>query len=520
MGTKTKSYRAIQKFNRSVNHNFEVSLVMSFYHRLEEFKRVLPRNAPYLQRNGIEVVIAMDEPTEQEGLIELIKTYPLINWKVIVNEQKHTPRNHAPVLNVGIRHATKKYILLCDPETEFYTDVILQLRELLENYPGHYATGTMAFVEYTSHVTPDKLHQFDWMQYGSLMVEKTAMEEIGAIDEQFKVWGGEDDNIRRRLHMAGIKQLKVPGVKSLHREEKLMMKERFAKTNSFSAKELKTFFYPKHTKVNGNGWGREFNKVAYDWQNNLYAEELCRKYLEGFMEHEIKDSGVFHKKYKKLLLCQAYNETEFMPGFLEDMAKYFDGIILLDDESTDDTWELAQHDKILLKAKKKRDGFNDLKNRNILLNLASFFKAEWFCFMDIDERFDERFVDFETFEDDPEVDVVAFRAVYLWNDENTYNEGTPYSKKGILKIFRMFRPIGHTCISTYKNKLHFIVCPYISNTLIAKILFKDYGSMKESHRIKKYKMYKHEDKNMDLATYEYLLDNKSTLYELDKIELK
>lgn len=519
MNIKKKSYRAIQQFNQSVAHNFELSVVMSFYRKLGAFKKALPKNAPYLQRNGIEVLIVMDEPTELEGLIELIKTYPFINWKVIVNTQPHEPRNHAPVLNVGIRHATKKYILISDPEVEFHTDVIFQLRELLENYPGHYATGTVAFVENDSQVTSRNLHQFDWMHYGSLMVEKTAMEQIGAFDEQFKVWGGEDDNIRRRLDMAGIKQLKVPQAKSLHREEKLMLKERFAKTNSFSAKELKTFYYPDRAKVNGKDWGREFNKVVYDWQNNIYAEELCRKYLEGFMEHKIKDSAVFHKKHKKLLLCQAYNETEFMPGFLKDMAKYFDGIILLDDESTDDTWKLAQHDKLMLKVKKKRDGFNDLENRNILLNLASFFKAEWLCFMDIDERFDERFVDFGAFEDDPKVDVVTFNAVYLWGNQHTYKGGVPYSDKGILKVYRMFRPIGRTSISTHKKKLHFAAFPYYKNILNSKILFKDHGSLKESNRVKKHQMYMEEDKNQDLPGYEYLLDDTSDLYELDKIKL-
>ena len=519
METAKRSYREVQRFNKSVIHNFEVSVVMSFYHKLEAFKKVLPLNAPYLQRNGIEVVIAMDEPTEQEGLIELIKLYPFINWKVIVNEKRHAPRNHAPVLNVGIRHATKKYILVSDPEVEFHTDVILQLRELLENYPGHYATGTVAFVEDKTGITAKNRHQLNWMNYGSIMVEKEALEAIGGYDEQFKVWGGEDDNIRRRLDMAGVKQLKAPQAKSLHREEKLHLTDHFAKTNNFNIREWQTFFYPKTAKVNSKNWGQEYNKLVYDWQNNTYAEELCRNYLKDFLQYEIKDNSVFQTKYKKLILCQAYNESEFMPGFLEDMAKYFDGIILLDDESTDNTWELANHDKILLKAKKKRECFNDLQNRNILLNLALFFKAEWFCFMDIDERFDKRYADFRAFEDDKSVDVVAFRGIYLWGDENTYKGGVPYSNKGILKIYRMFRPIGHSRITTHKRKLHFAACPYFKNVLFSKILFKDYGSLTKSKRIKKRQMYLQEDKHKDLTGYDYLLEDRTGLYDLNKIEL-
>ena len=519
MRTKKKSVWETHKFNQSVIHNFEVSVVMSFYHKLEAFKKVLPKNAPYFQRNGIEVIIVMDEPTEQEGLIELIKEYPFINWKIIVNEKVHEPRNHASVLNVGIRHATKKYILISDPEMEFYTDVIFQLRNMLKYQPEHYATGTVAFIEEANIVSAETINMQSFTNYGSIMVEKRILEEIGAYDEQFKVWGGEDDNIRRRLDMAGIKQLQLPEAKSLHREKKLKLKESLSKSNDFDANEWERFFYPKTERVNENGWGQEFNKILYDWQDNQYAKELCQKYLDGFVEYEIKDRSVFRKRYKKLILCQAYNETEFIEGFLKDMAKYFDGIIMLDDGSSDHTWELARHEKLLLKVKKKRECFNDLENRNILLKLASFFKTDWFCFMDIDERFDERHVDFSAFENDMDVSVVSFNAVYLWDNEHTYKGGVPYTNQGILKVYRMFRPIGHGQILTCKNKLHFAACPYFDKELYANILFKDYGILKEKNRLKKYQMYIEEDKKQDLVSYDYLLDNSSELYSLKNIKL-
>ena len=516
METTKKSYREIQRFNQSVIHNFEVSVVIPFYHELEAFKKVLPKNAPYLQRNGIEVIIVVDEPTEQKGLIELIKQYPFINWKVIVNKEKHATRSHASVLNVGIRHATKKYILVSDPEMEFHTDVILQLRELLENYPGYYATGTVAFVEDGTKVNADNRNLLNWMNYGSIMVKKKELEAIGGYDEHFKVWGGEDDNIRRRLDMSGIKHLKVPQTKSLHREEKLLLNERFAKTNNFGTKEWQAFFYPKTAKVNNENWGKDFNTIVYDWQNNQYAEELCKNYLKDFLQYEIKDSSVFKTKYKKVILCQAYNENEFMPGFLEDMANYFDGIILLDDDSTDNTWELAEHGKILLKARKKRDCFNDLENRNILLNLASFFKAEWFCFMDIDERFDDRFADFSAFENNENIQIVAFRYVDLWNDEEYYKANPVGLVNGILRRMRMFRNIGKVQINTQQHKLHFAPIPHRLNIHESIILFKHYGNIKDTHRKKKYEFYKREDTHTDLKSYEDLLEE-GILREVKKI---
>ncbi len=199
------------------------------------------------------------------------------------------------------------------------------------------------------------------------------------------------------------------------------------------------------------------------------------------------------------------------------MAKYFDAIILLDDESTDKTWQLAEHEKIILKVSKKRKGFDDITNRNILLDLASFFQTEWLCFMDIDERFDNDFNNFSQFEDREDVHVVAFKAVYLWNNENTYKGDVPYSQEGLLNVYRMFRPIGYSQIIT-NNKLHFVACPYQTNVITSNILFKDYGSIQKDKRKKKYEMYLKEDEQKDLkGSYDYLLNN-DKLYDLDKLK--
>lgn len=497
--------------------NFDLSVIMSFYKRYEEFARVLPKNAPYLQRNGIEVIIAMDEPAEKEKLLQLLKKYPLINWKLIVNEQKHKPRNHAPVLNVALKHATKKYVMQIDPEVEYYTDIILQMRTAISYYHKHYILAYMAYIPYEMDVNQKNINSLNFMPWGNIMVERRCLEEINAYDETFLKWGGEDDNLRARLDMLGVKKLLLPKALTIHREKNYNPKERTDKVEKHTAEDWKKMKYPTETKVNLNGWGTEFNDLIYDWQNNKYNKELCLKYLNQFKRYDLKNKTIFTQKYKKLLLCQAYNEEKFMTGFLDDMAKYFDGIILLDDESTDNTWKLANHEKILLKVTKNREGFNDIQNRNILLDLASFFRTEWLCFMDLDERFDKRFVNFSKFENNPNIHVVSFRAVYLWNNEQTYKGDVPYSNKGILTVCRMFRPIGHTQIITNK-KLHFMACPYHNNTLNSTILFKDYGSMHKERRKRKYKMYIKEDIQQDLEDgYSYLLNN-DNLYNVNDIK--
>jgi len=513
--------RQVQQFHESVIHNFGLSVVMPFYKRLAQFTKVIKVNAKYFQRNGIEVIIVMDEPTEKDGVIELIKQYPFINWKVIVNENIHPSRNPSPVINVGIRHATKKYVLVSDPEKEFFTDIILQMRELLEDYPKHYTVGTLAFIEENEVVNNENINRLNYMDYGGLIVERKYLLEVNGYDETFLTWGGEDDDILRRLDLIGVKKLVVEEAKSLHRETKEELAKRPVKGLYFSGKQLKKFFYAEKAIVNDDNWGTDFNKIIYDWENNIYSEELCRKYLDGFVEYEIKDAEIFRNKYQKLILCQAWNESEFMSGFLEDMAKYFDGIILLDDGSTDNTWKLANHEKLLLKVKKVRTEFNDLQNRNILLDIASFLKSDWFCFMDIDERFDERYVGFNHFVNKQNIKTVLFQRVQLWNSKNHYYKKLPFSINGISKVYRMFRIEGRMQINSFKRKLHFAQSPYYSNQMVEKILVLDYSTIAKKKRKLKYDMYLREDIDSDFESYDYLLDEDSKNIEnLQKINLK
>ena len=139
------SFHTFRHYQESIEQNFDVSVVMPFYKKLTAFKRVFPRNRKYFERNGIEVIIVLDCPDEKELLIQYIQEYPFVNWKVIYNDQPHEWRNPTKPINVGIRFATKKYIMVCSPESEFYTDAILQLRTGLKNYPNHYAIGAVCF---------------------------------------------------------------------------------------------------------------------------------------------------------------------------------------------------------------------------------------------------------------------------------------------------------------------------------------------------------------------------------------
>lgn len=502
---------------KDVTHNFDLSIIMSFYKRYDEFAKALLINSKYFQRNGIEVIIILDDYSEKEVLLNLVKQYPFINWKIIANNRMHPPRNHAPVLNIGLKNATKKYVMQIDPEVEFLSDIIWQMRSILEYYPKHYAIAQMAYVNDNEVITTEVIKKLSFMPYGNIMIERKILYEINGYDETFYKWGGEDDNLRARLNMRGVKGLILSDALTVHREKKYNPDSRLKKIKSHTLDSCRKIYYPKQDIVNINKWGEEFDNIIYSWDNNPYSYDQCLQFINRFNKYSLCTQKENQRKYKKLLLCQAYNEERFIEGFLKDMEQHFDGIILLDDGSSDNTWDLAIHQKILLKVQKKHNGFNDLENRNILLDLASFFRSEWICFMDIDERFDNKYSNFKIFENNPNIHSVAFRAIYLWNNDKTYKAGIPFAPHGIFHTTRMFRNIGHCQIYT-KHKLHFAPTPYVENIHMSQILFKDHGSMLLSDRKKKYKMYNEEDTQNDLrGSYDYLLNN-DQLHSVDDIK--
>lgn len=84
--------------------------------------------------------------------------------------------------------------------------------------------------------------------------------------------------------------------------------------------------------------------------NHVFQNEWCREYLKIFEKYWL-NKDAFHTKYSKVLLCQSYNEGEHIADFLEHMSNYFDAIILLDDGSSDNTYEIAIHEKLIIKFK-------------------------------------------------------------------------------------------------------------------------------------------------------------------------
>lgn len=494
--------------------NFDLSIVMPYYKKLNDFKNALPHNAPLFQRNGIEIVISMDDDSEEIELLQFIKDFPFINWVVAINRSKHEWRNPSKAINVGIKNATKKYVMVCSPESIFYTDAILQMRYKLEFYKNHYAIGTVAF---TNNLNCNISDDMFTKPYGSIMVERKHLIDISGYAEELDKWGFDDDNIRARLELNKIKKLLMLEVKLIHVDYSIQDTKKRINTESETLKYsyASKMLIPDSITINNSNWGCDFNEIVYDWKNNKYSYELVTKYLNNFESYKIVNEKTFTQKYNRILLVQSYNEECIINEFLIHMANYFDGFILLDDGSNDATFEIADHKKLLLKVKKTRTTFNDLENRNICLDLASFLMSEWFCFMDTDERFDKRYSDFSK-HIDTQKNIISFGIVHLWDKENIYNAEYPETNLGISHKLRMFRNIGHCQITTNKMKLHFLLVPYFDDIEHVDILFLHYGMLTKEDRLLKHSLYTKEDRDKDQYSYMHLLrDNAKTLLVKD-----
>ncbi|SEG22785.1 glycosyltransferase family 2 protein, partial [Parabacteroides chinchillae] len=451
-------------------------------------------------RNGIEVVLVINKPNEQQETLDYIRTYPFINWIVMINTQDHPQHNPAKAFNTGIRQATKQYVLTMGPVLEFCTDVIYELREKLDSYPEHYAAGQTRYM--------DKL-----IPYGSVMAKKEYFERVGGYDEHYAEWRDADDNLRKRLELAGIHQLFFPETISIQ-------KEGFYQETVIQNELLSEILLPVEINVNKSDWGTNYT-VEYDWKEHPYAKQQCRDYLSTLRQFDILSDDIFEKSYPLIALIPTYNESERITDCLRSVEKYCDGIILLDDESTDDTYRIAQSDKLLIKAKKVRTEFNDKQNRNILLDIASFFKAEWFIFIDADERFDDRFVDLREVMKRDDVDTVGVWIANLWDSVETYRtdmeDTNPYSKNGLWFRWRMFRDKGRMQINA-KRHLHFKSVPYSGNMHFSKTLLLHLGYLDLTDRNRKYEFYIKEDKQELFFYYDILLKSIKTR-RINDIEL-
>lgn len=256
---------------------------MPFYRKIYEFSHVFPLNHRYLNQPSFEVILVLDEDSQSSEVLRFIQQFPDVNWRVIVCHQEHAWRPPCKAINVGLRNSRGKFILIVSPESIFVNDVpghMLKYAHLMSNaavcgrvshcHVDEYLASADAYdAMFRDRVRTGAKNRF----YGSICVPRDKAVEIGGYDECLTRWGGDDDNFRARLRLAGLSILNTSDIMILHLD--FSPKEtRVQKTRA----EMDALLKPK-TKTCARcfpTWGSAFNDIIFDSassQQNAYQSK-------------------------------------------------------------------------------------------------------------------------------------------------------------------------------------------------------------------------------------------------------
>ncbi|MFD2902556.1 glycosyltransferase family A protein [Sphingobacterium anhuiense] len=333
-------------------------------------------------------------------------------------------------------------------------------------------------------------------------IRRKAFRYVGGFDEKFNQFYFE--NIKARFDILGFREFSIDfegRFKHFFYREGLNLHDI----------EIAKALFPKDLKITNSSLAVN---IQYDWESwNDIKYNCLMGYLDNFIDYQILNSDFFTGTYKVIALIQTYNEEQYIKETLRSLYKFVDGIICLDDSSDDNTYELIDDEKVLFKAKKRRNGFNDLSNRNLLLRLASFVRSSYYFFIDGDEVLDKRYNNLFDLVERPEIDIWGVYLVNLWDSDYDYRsdiqDGNMNSRDGAIFRWRIFKNIGPMQIIADK-KLHFTAVPYLQNTAKSNLLLLHHGMKNSRDRVAKYEFYQTNDENFDVhlknGMYHFLLD--------------
>ncbi|MCB0359221.1 MAG: hypothetical protein KDD44_06285, partial [Bdellovibrionales bacterium] len=211
--------------NGSLTATPVVSVVIPFFNKHLEFEHALSFNAGYLAKPSVEVVLVLDEPFSWEHVRRLIARYATIRWHVLVHDEMHRWRNPAPVINVGLRRARGRFVLVVSPETVFLGDVpeiflathsaLSQERLSAYGNPDVALFGMVQFLRFGEQ--PEERRSVQ-KPYGSIFFERQHGLRLHGYNERFVEWGGDDDEFRRRLTLSDVAVVGCPQARLAHFE--------------------------------------------------------------------------------------------------------------------------------------------------------------------------------------------------------------------------------------------------------------------------------------------------------------
>jgi hypothetical protein len=227
------------------------SFIVPFYRKLRWLKIALHHNAECFAHCA-EIVLVLDEPSEEKEVLEVVKAWPQLKFLVIVNDEDHTWRPPTKAINAGIHFASSHRIAVISPETILRLPSPGYLEQLVID--GKFYTGVLRHMSVPEDLvleTANPLIEQCWLKdlprtfgFGFIMAAWNSFKEIGGYDENRKHYGGDDDCVRMRLLRHGYTCVVDPHIHLLHpahvcsardhAKEPLAKEVKFLETPAFS----------------------------------------------------------------------------------------------------------------------------------------------------------------------------------------------------------------------------------------------------------------------------------------------
>jgi len=197
-------------------------------------------------------------------------------------------------------------------------------------------------------------------------------------------------------------------------------------------------------------------------------------------------------------LMRIKNVVKYMPRLMDQMSKIVDGVLILDDGSTDGTGEACDASK-----DKFKQYFRFFQNKpyhggrdwNFLHDQVKQFNPDFIVWLDGDELFEEgkeqdirKLIESST----PETRAYSFPFFYHWNDEQHYRIDGNYSRVNAVRAYRYNFEWRPRDVIAHSNPVspEVIGCDVLKNSCVR---IHHFGYMDEIDRINKYEFYTKRD---------------------------
>ncbi|MBK6912087.1 MAG: methyltransferase domain-containing protein [bacterium] len=260
--------------------------------------------------------------------------------------------------------------------------------------------------------------------------------------------------------------------------------------------------------------------------------ELLNNYFEHVTATGIDDdrqlfavcSNSTARDYPRMI-CQMRikNEERWLNDVLDQIALVADGVVILDDGSTDNTPALcAAHPAVIEYAYQAGASLDEARDKNLLLQMAMRHRPDWLLCMDGDELLEDGAAPriYDAIRHCPaHVSTLDVQFLYMWDDLDHYRSDGIYGRIFHHRLFTLTAQAVERLAfksSRHGGNLH---CESVPANLFGEsreidIRIKHLGYMHRSDRLRKYEWYCQKDPaHAAQGYYEHLLDQPGMIIE-------